>query len=164
MRGNGSTQQPIRPQTRYNAATAPPASGANLRHRVRPIQPSKLLLWSHMAMVPEKGLKRKTDPSRALGTGGDGTPAADPDDLAGPRDSADTGRWRADAAGVGRRCGIRDCNTAAHGHSVRRSRTRRNSHRGGKSAAAEPLRREPPCPSQTRAGQRRSDHVSLEPD
>ena len=140
---------------RHNAATAAEDSGASLGCRVRPIPISRLLLWSHIAMVPEKGSKGKIDPSRAPGTVGDGTFVPGPDDPAGLRDSAGVGGWRAVAAGAEPRRGIQGYNTAVRDHSVRRSRTRRDIHSRSKPADAEPLRREPPCPSQARAGQRR---------
>src|SRR5262245_29382810 len=106
------------------------------------------LVRSHIAMMSEKGSKVKIDPSRAPGIVGVGAPVPGPDEPTGLRDSAGDGGWRAVAAGVGQRRGTPDCNTVVRDHSARRSRTRRDIHRRSKPADAEPLRREPPCPSQ----------------
>jgi len=118
---------------------------------------------SHMAILPENRSKWKIDPSRAPGTGGAGIPFAGPDGPAALRDSADTGGWRAVAVGGGRRGGTRDCNNAVRDHSVHRSRTQRDTHRRDKPADAEPLRREPPCPSQGGDWTTAANHVRLEP-
>jgi hypothetical protein len=117
----------------------------------------------HIVMVPEKGSKGKIDPSRGLAPGGADTLAAGRNGPAALQGCADAGSWPAAAVAVVRRRGKRGCNTDGRDHSARRSKTPPDIRCRGKCAAAKPLRREPPCPSQTGGWTTAAVHVRLEP-
>src|SRR5215467_582953 len=156
------------PNSRYgrsgcSAVKKPKVGDAGWAGGGHPIQPSPLLFRPHTAMVPEKGSKGKIDPSRASGSGGADIAVGDHSDPAVLQDSAGSAGWRADAVGVGLRHGSRDCNNAVRDHSVHRSRKRRDTLRPDRSADAEPVRRELPCPSSDGVWTTAANHVTLGP-
>jgi hypothetical protein len=95
-----------------------------------------------MAMMPEKRLEGKIDPSRGPARSARGTAADARDDPAGLPGSADNADSRDGAPVAGLAGGTPDCSSGVPGHSARRSRTEPGN--SGKDVAEVPLRRAPP--------------------
>ena len=84
------------------------------------------------------------DPSRGAATAGNDNPSGGRDDPADPRRSADDAGWLPDAADAAHGRGTQPCSTAARDRSTRKSKTSTGNPGCGKTAAGEPLLREPP--------------------